>query len=150
MGTGPREWLFGGASKVSVLIKSSDTASKLNNSVPSNGSNDAGTGCFAYFVHSNVNAHEELCTSSSSPFFLLIRDIGQKCCPLTGMRNQGMLGCDSSDHVGLFLIDFCLWGNWPRLSFLASSAAPATVSGSCFACLLLTVVSDYPQQAPRC
>ena len=44
MGTGPREWLFGGASKVSVLIKSSDTASKLNNSVPSNGSNDAGTG----------------------------------------------------------------------------------------------------------
>ena len=43
-GIGSREQLFGGASEISFFIKSSDTAAKLDNPVPSNSLNDARTG----------------------------------------------------------------------------------------------------------
>ena len=44
MGMGSRAQRFGGASLMSFLIKSSETDAKVHNTVPANGSKDAGTG----------------------------------------------------------------------------------------------------------
>ena len=44
VGVGSKKQLFGGASEISFLFKSSDTAVKLDIQVPSNSSNDARTG----------------------------------------------------------------------------------------------------------